>query len=202
MVDSCIVIVLVGLIILFFHRQTSIHLRTCSEFFCMVSVVFFESDKEKNKANMLTENTAPADTAVEYQTIRYNVSTKSNRFVGASPEVDQAWREISYDGQSRSSEKHANCGLQGGTNQSIVGDQWISRTDLERLGMPKTSLMVDHPKTGEQGYRVGVEVFHQLHCLNLLRRVAYREYYEPLGGEFAAGPDALRHHAGKQQKNS
>lgn len=54
-----------------------------------------------------------------------------------------------------------------------------------------------HPETGQEGYRVGMEVFHQLHCLNLLRRVTFKEYYEPLGGEFAAGPDALQHHTGE-----
>lgn len=79
-----------------------------------------------------------------------------------------------------------------------VGDQWISNSDIEKLGMPKTSLKVAHPKTGEEGYRVGMEVFHQLHCINLLRRVTYKEYYEPLGGEFAAGPEALQHHTGKK----
>jgi hypothetical protein len=41
---------------------------------------------------------SPAAEAVEYQTVRYNLSTKGNRFVGKGPEVDQAWREISYDG--------------------------------------------------------------------------------------------------------
>jgi hypothetical protein len=62
--------------------------------------------------------------------------------------------------------------------------------------MPDTSLKVNHPVTGEEGYRVGMEVFHHLHCLNLLRRVTYREYYEPLGGEFGHGPEALKAHTG------
>lgn len=63
--------------------------------------------------------------------------------------------------------------------------------------MPETSLKVDHPVTGEEGYRVGMEVFHHLHCLNLLRKVTYKDYYEPLGGEFAAGREALQHHTGE-----
>jgi Mycotoxin biosynthesis protein UstYa len=79
----------------------------------------------------------------------------------------------------------------------LVGDQWISKSSLSKLDMPEYSLKVDHPFTGEEGYRVGMEVFHYLHCLNLLRRVTYKEYYEPLGGEFAAGPDDLRHHTGR-----
>ena len=46
---------------------------------------------------ILTLTTAPAVEAVEYQSVRYNVTTKDNRFVGAGPKVDEAWREISYD---------------------------------------------------------------------------------------------------------
>jgi hypothetical protein len=51
-------------------------------------------------ANSIT-GTAPADTAVKYRTVKYNISTKSNRFVGAGPEVDEAWREISYNSESK-----------------------------------------------------------------------------------------------------
>src|SRR5665213_2826332 len=67
---------------------------------------------------------------------------------------------------------------------------------LSILDMPKSSLKVKHPQSGVEGYRVGMEVFHQLHCINLLRRVTYKEYYEPLGGEFEAGPEVLQRHTG------
>lgn len=66
--------------------------------------------------------------------------------------------------------------------------------------MPETGLKMRHPKTGEEGYRVGMEVFHQLHCLNLLRRVTYRDYYEPLGGEFAKGPKDVQAHTGRYRR--
>ncbi|KAF3384130.1 hypothetical protein DPV78_012908 [Talaromyces pinophilus] len=115
---------------------------------------------------------SPADVSVKYNDVKYNFTKSAQEFVGYGPEVDAAWREISYD----------------------VGDQWIPKSDLAKLGMPEYSLKVDHPVTGEEGYRVGMEVFHHLHCLNLLRKVTYKEYYEPLGGEFAAGREALQHH--------
>ena len=117
---------------------------------------------------------SPVASSVQYSTVKYNLSTSDNPFVGKGPAVDRAWREISYD----------------------MGDQWISKQDLARLGMPEWHLQVDNPKTGETGYRVGVEAFHQLHCLNLLRRVTYREYYEGLGGEFGHGQEALQMHTG------
>jgi hypothetical protein len=41
--------------------------------------------------------TAPAAEAVTYEHVKFNLTTKQNRFVGAGPEVDKAWREISYD---------------------------------------------------------------------------------------------------------
>ena len=40
---------------------------------------------------------SPAAPAVEYSSVKYNITTVENRFVGAGPEVDRAWREISYD---------------------------------------------------------------------------------------------------------
>lgn len=136
--------------------------------------------------------TAPADVSIQYDHVKYNVTTKGNKFVGAGPEVDQAWREISYD----SKDSHLRL-LKLRTDIIVVGDQWMSKSDITKLGMPESHLKVDHPTTGVEGYRVGMEVFHQLHCINLLRRVTYKEYYEPLGGEFGKGEEALRHHTGK-----
>lgn len=117
---------------------------------------------------------SPAASAVRYEDLKFNITTKSNPFVGAGLDVDRAWREISYD----------------------MGDQMITRDELHILDMPESSVKVKHPQSGVDGYRVGMEVFHQLHCINLLRRVTYKDYYEPLGGEFAAGPEALKMHTG------
>ena len=71
-------------------------------------------------------------------------------------------------------------------------------TDDERkiIGMPESALKVKHPKTGVEGYRVGLEVFHQLHCVNVLRQVAYRSWYENLGGNFSDGEEELTMHFG------
>jgi hypothetical protein len=43
---------------------------------------------------------APAAPAVEYNSVKFNITTKANRFVGAGPDVDRAWRAISYDSES------------------------------------------------------------------------------------------------------
>ncbi|KAL9941447.1 hypothetical protein ACHAO5_008979 [Verticillium nonalfalfae] len=95
-------------------------------------------------------------------------------YVGYGKEVDRAWDHI--------------------TNN--VGDQMISQAQLERLGLDPSSIKWKHPTTGEEGYRVGIEVFHQLHCLNLLRMATWSEYYsqEEVGGDVATDPEDLRGH--------
>ena len=143
---------------------------------------------------------APAADAVEYRSVKFNVTTTGNRFVGAGPEVDKAWREISYDSRDPllpKSDLDGRARSLSIANIFPVGDQFVSPAELSKLGMPETSLKVTDPKTGAEGYRVGMEAFHQLHCINLLRRVTYKDYYEPLGGEFGHGREALQAHTGE-----
>ena len=61
----------------------------------------------------------------------------------------------------------------------------ITEEERVKLGLSPDSLKIQNPKTGEWGYRAGVEVFHQLHCLNLLRQVVHKDYYaqKDLGGD-------------------
>lgn len=64
--------------------------------------------------------------------------------------------------------------------------------------MPTSHVKASNPKTGGDGYRVGLEVFHQLHCVNLLRQVSFKDFYTDYGnGNFAEGEDTLRMHIGK-----
>lgn len=78
-----------------------------------------------------------------------------------------------------------------------VGDQMISEEELDRLGLPRNSLKVTDPKTGKEGYRAAVEVFHQLHCLNLLRQYVYKEYYVNIYSDIQEEEDGLKGHVGK-----
>lgn len=72
----------------------------------------------------------------------------------------------------------------------------ISAAELRKIDKPNTALKVTDPRTGVEGYRVGLEVFHQLHCLNLLRKTTHIDYYGSRGGDFAEGIDGLRMHLG------
>ncbi|CAK7207412.1 hypothetical protein SEUCBS139899_010222 [Sporothrix eucalyptigena] len=106
---------------------------------------------------------SPAAVAVRYETTRFTNLTPvvEGPFVGFGPEVDLAWDYIAND----------------------IGDTMISEEELDRLGLPRNSLKITHPRTGEVGYRAALEVFHQLHCLNLVRQAVYKDYYKMHGGD-------------------
>lgn len=79
-----------------------------------------------------------------------------------------------------------------------VGDTMISEAELDKLGLPRNSLKITHPRTGEVGYRAAIEVFHQLHCLNLVRQAVYKDYYKQHGGDVggAESKEDLMGHVG------
>lgn len=113
---------------------------------------------------------------VKYETVRYNLTPLvEGPFVGYGDEVDKAWDSIAND----------------------MGDQMISEEELNRLGLPKNSLKVKDPKTGKEGYRAAVEVFHQLHCLNLLRQYVYKDYYVNIYSDIQEEEQGLKGHVGK-----
>ncbi|KAG8361621.1 hypothetical protein FVEN_g679 [Fusarium venenatum] len=116
----------------------------------------------------------PAEEVADFHTVRYNITptTKETEFIGFGPEVDKAWEHVTYD----------------------VGDQMITRDELDNLGLDPSSLTIKDPKTGQKGYRVGIQVFHQLHCLNLLRQATYSDYYSHTGGDIDVEPMDLRGH--------
>lgn len=72
------------------RSSTLSHIRQISAW-CKLIITRYDISKQ------LMVYTAPADVSVQYSHVRYNLTTKGNRFVGAGPEVDEAWREISYD---------------------------------------------------------------------------------------------------------
>ena len=96
-------------------------------------------------------------------------------YVGTSNLTDEMWNLVSGD----------------------IGDQMITPEELKMLEKPETSVKVKDPKTGREGYRIGLEVFHQLHCLNLIRKDTYREQYEGKGDFKEKDEKKLRDHIGK-----
>lgn len=100
---------------------------------------------------------SPALPAVRYSNVQFNGSfTGSNKFRGyPNPDLDDAWSRISALYPIR-----------------------ISDQEMNFIGKPGTA--VQYPREEGGGYMGELEVFHQLHCLNLLRIQVYRDYYTSL----------------------
>ncbi|KAJ5028235.1 hypothetical protein J3E71DRAFT_379162 [Bipolaris maydis] len=126
----------------------------------MVCTVMSQRDPSGNTAAQLMDQFgvfSPLMHKVEYSRTQFNFASpvNSSKYVGITDDVDDAWVELAF-----------------------LPDQLVSKADYSRLHKPTTdAIEATDPKTGETGYRVGVEVFHQLHCLNLLRMATYPEHY-------------------------
>ncbi|KAF1912993.1 hypothetical protein BDU57DRAFT_589758 [Ampelomyces quisqualis] len=102
---------------------------------------------------------SPVMHEVTYSRVKFSVPTplNSSKYVGTTDDVETAWKEIAH-----------------------LPNQQVPIADFPKLSKPPTALRVADPVTGRPGYRVGLEVFHQLHCLNLLRMSTYPEHYTEL----------------------
>ena len=112
--------------------------------------------------------------AIHYQTLKLDPGSNisASPYVGPTLAADLHWGRVNF------------------------GDQMISPRELDLLHKPRdNSLKVTDPKTGEVGYRVGLEVFHQLHCLNMVRKATYPDYEDAYtGGDFGVPRAQLRGH--------
>ncbi|OAP65240.1 hypothetical protein AYL99_01212 [Fonsecaea erecta] len=118
------------------------------------------------------------DVDIHYNSRRFNASfyTESIYRQPASPEVDAAWEELGTE-------------LKG-----IV----LSVDEAKKSGLELDRVMVGEDYGGP-GYVAFVEVTHQIHCLNLLRRGLWfnYEYYQSHNiGEFADGDRIVKLHIG------
>lgn len=125
----------------------------------LICAVMSQKDDSGHSAAKLMDQYgifSPAMHVVEYEHVKFELPNplNSSKYVGITDDVENAWMDVAY-----------------------LPDQMVSLSDFPKLQMPDDSMQVTDPKTGETGYRVGLEVFHQLHCLNLLRMATYPEYY-------------------------
>lgn len=110
---------------------------------------------------------SPAREAVKYVSGTFNATQgEASGYVGTSNETEEMWDWVTRD----------------------IGDQMITTEELKLINKPEDSLKTKDPKSGKEGYRVGLEVFHQLHCLNMIRKSTFREFYDGKG-DFAEKDD-------------
>ncbi|OAG37494.1 hypothetical protein AYO21_08348 [Fonsecaea monophora] len=118
------------------------------------------------------------DVEIQYNSRRFNASFYKESIYRqtASPEVDAAWEELGTE-------------LKG-----IV----LSVDEAKRSGLELDRVMVGEDYGGP-GYVAFVEVTHQIHCLNLLRRglwFNYEYYMSNNIAEFADGESIVKLHIG------
>ncbi|KAE9370920.1 hypothetical protein N431DRAFT_442697 [Stipitochalara longipes BDJ] len=139
----------------------------------LVSVIvalFFIYARQCPLSECLTRLNTYSFEAIELEVVRINgsIGLESIYKGTPSPALDEAWNYIMTEGVT----------LPNGNLVSVGADV------LERIGKPQDPAKIRPglgtaasypPEVGE--YMVILEVFHQLHCLNLLRRWNYKEYY-------------------------
>ncbi|KAF8244399.1 hypothetical protein K440DRAFT_558936, partial [Wilcoxina mikolae CBS 423.85] len=111
--------------------------------------------------------------AITYETRQLNGSFDyTSDFKGApNANLDKAWTSI--------------------TNGQIIR---IQEGDFAMLNKTAASA-VQLSKTQGGGYMASVEVFHQLHCLDIIRKFTYREYYQDRDPMFhKSNQEELVHH--------
>ncbi|OCL09202.1 hypothetical protein AOQ84DRAFT_339305 [Glonium stellatum] len=101
---------------------------------------------------------SPAQSAIQYETVLFNEGSETrgvqSEYIGISDSADAAWEEIDFV---------------------------ILRIDKQ------SATKLTHPTLGIPGdtgsYVVTLDVFHQLHCLNMIRKSLFPEKYHYWDGE-------------------
>ncbi|KAG1813507.1 uncharacterized protein BJ212DRAFT_394744 [Suillus subaureus] len=116
---------------------------------------------------------SPAIVAVEPVIVRFNGTLDFPSIYRGppSPEIDAAWARIAQD----------------------VLPTRMSLEDFVKAGEVDSPSKVKYPATYGGGLVVSMEAYHQLHCLNLLRKVTWPEYYRPTDTSLEVIPMHLDH---------
>lgn len=94
-----------------------------------------------------------------------------------SDEIDEKWEKITF--------------AQGGLMR-------LSRDDVRRINASEYAAEYTEEMGG--GYMGAFEMFHGLHCLNMLRQASYMDHYLPKNKEWRDDPVTLRFHLGGSLK--
>ncbi|KAK5120448.1 hypothetical protein LTR85_006387 [Meristemomyces frigidus] len=117
-----------------------------------------------------------ADEGVEYETRRFKGSFRlQSPWTGVGPETDSAWGNI--------------------TNAPVGGAIGITKEQWEAVNEYHDYPVMLDEDHGTGQYLASLDVFHQLHCLDLLRKSTHPGYYDEHEGSFAgASPRVIEGH--------
>ncbi|KAI0927033.1 hypothetical protein AcV5_007676 [Taiwanofungus camphoratus] len=149
--------------------------------FCLYSVLFLAlytrtQSPETTQCVGLLSTYSPAYEAVEYKTVRFNgtLDFPSPYSGPPSPAVDAAWDRIT-------------------TNNSLRPIRVADRVLDKIYKSGRASNVQYHEEDGGESMGT-IEVFHQLHCLNMLRKYTYPDYYPELQDLWNTRPHFIRSH--------
>ncbi|KAG2346600.1 hypothetical protein BDR05DRAFT_997555 [Suillus weaverae] len=118
---------------------------------------------------------SPANEAIEsIGIVRFNgtLGTPSIYRGSPSPEIDAVWDRISYNGSR---------------------PVRMTLEQLLRTGEKPSPVMARYPDEYGGGYMATVEVIHQIHCIDMLRRVSWGDHYSHHGDK-EESPEEFRTH--------
>lgn len=117
---------------------------------------------------------SPANVAIETEFVRFNGTLDFPSIYRGppSPEIDTTWNRISLD----------------------VGPTRMTYEEMLKANATNMRSKVRFPDKIGGGYMVSIEASHQMHCVNLLRKASWAEYYGPIDTSFQASPEILRMH--------
>ncbi|KAH6918491.1 hypothetical protein BKA70DRAFT_1457224 [Coprinopsis sp. MPI-PUGE-AT-0042] len=110
---------------------------------------------------------SPAQNAVEWEIRRFTVGREHKTpYQGLSDDVDRAWGDL-YNRESSPS-------MPTSSLLTFVIDTILRIPKSEAALLPNKT----YPLKDDPGYYIaGLDVFHQLHCLNVVRKALNKEYY-------------------------
>ncbi|KAE9401367.1 hypothetical protein BT96DRAFT_992095 [Gymnopus androsaceus JB14] len=124
------------------------------------------------ECSKLFSTPSPAQLAIKYQTVKFNGTFDFPSIYRGlpNPVLDAAWDSISIN----------------------VKPTQMDKSVLEKIGKRDTPWLVKLREEDGGGFMSSYEMSHQLHCLNLLRKYTYREYYQGSDHSFHNKPDTFR----------
>ncbi|KAI1802302.1 hypothetical protein F4811DRAFT_554920 [Daldinia bambusicola] len=92
--------------------------------------------------------------AIEYEVRRFKGALEHTSIYKGAPnkELDAAWEALTH-----------------------MNNSGVSGEVIDRIGKSRDA--VKYPDSQGGQYDVGIEVFHHMHCLNIIRQYTYKEYY-------------------------
>ncbi|CCM06398.1 uncharacterized protein FIBRA_08657 [Fibroporia radiculosa] len=122
---------------------------------------------------------SPVYPAVEYNIVRFNGTLGFHSpYVGFGPAADAAWEKITMTNKI-------------GLIPIRVPDDYLARTELDNARRQSKVRFLPEDGGGSMGT---IDVFHHLHCVNMLRQYSYVEHYPEIQRDISIRPRFFRDH--------